>query len=449
MSVPTETLVGSTTVAEGARSRPMERLVIGWVLMIPLVFFAIGGKFSFEDTSNGIGDGSSLSRLASSGGKPGFMGYVVFPGIAFSIVLWLIAMNGRRIASQLLQTKMIALLAVLAVCSALWSQDPFRSAYNGAFYCIETLFACYLIQKFDTEEILSLVMMTGGVLCVLGLILMLLFPQFAIVHGPLHPGSWKGVFGDRTTAGKILVFLLSPAISFRRRPFSHRRVAYIALASLMMFMAQATTARIVLLLYIALMASMSLSNKFGRRSALLIFGTVLTATAIIVCIGLPYLPQVLEGMGKNATLTGRTGIWGLLLRSIAKRPLLGYGYAAFWEGIKGESANVILATHWIFGYAHNGIIEICLQLGLVGTAVFFVTLVQAVRNAWFCLRSRCSTGVEWFIGLIALTIFYNIDECTVLWPIDLLSILYVVACCGLAKAARQTREIRKIEAMYR
>ena len=84
------------------------------------------------------------------------------------------------------------------------------------------------------------------------------------------------------------------------------------------------------------------------------------AAALIVYIGLPYLPRVLEGMGKNATLTGRTGIWGLLIRSIAKRPLLGYGYYAFWQGVKGESANVILATHWVFGYAHNGIIEICL-----------------------------------------------------------------------------------------
>jgi O-antigen ligase len=102
----------------------------------------------------------------------------------------------------------------------------------------------------------------------------------------------------------------------------------------------------------------------------------------------------------------------------------------------------------VFGYAHNGYLEICLQVGLVGAAVFFVTLFQAMRNAWFCLRNGCPPGVEWYIGVIALTILYNIDESTVLWPIDLLSILYVVACCGLAKAARQLREINTIEAMY-
>jgi hypothetical protein len=34
-----------------------------------------------------------------------------------------------------------------------------------------------------------------------------------------------------------------------------------------------------------------------------------------------------------------------------------------------------------------------------------------------------------------LTLLYNVDEGTVLFPNDLLSILYVVACAGLALAA--------------
>ena len=137
-----------------------------------------------------------------------------------------------------------------------------------------------------------------------------------------------------------------------------------------------------------------------------------------------------------------------MLRSIAKRPLLGYGFYAFWLGMKGESARLIVGTHWVFGYAHNGFLEIWLQLGLVGVVVFFITLFQAIKNAWFCLRRGCPPGVQWYIGIIALTLVYNVDESTVLWPIDLLTVLYMVACCGLAMAARQIRQIETIEAMY-
>jgi O-antigen ligase len=102
----------------------------------------------------------------------------------------------------------------------------------------------------------------------------------------------------------------------------------------------------------------------------------------------------------------------------------------------------------MFGYAHNGILEICLQLGLVGTLLFFATLLQAIGNAWCCLRNGCGPGVKWYVGVIALTILYNIDESTVLWPIDILSLIYLVACSGLAIAAQKIRSVKMIEAMY-
>ena len=225
-------------------------------------------------------------------------------------------------------------------------------------------------------------------------------------------------------------------------------MAYILLMFVMVFMAHAATARVLTLVYIAFMASITISSKFGRRSSLLIAGMFLTAGVSMGFVVFQFLPRVLAALGRNATLTGRTDIWVLVMRSIAKRPLLGYGYYAFWQGLKGESGNIIVAAHWFFGYAHNGVLEIWLQLGLVGTALFFVTLVQALRNAWFCLRNGCSPGVEWYIGLIALTVMYNVDESTVLWPIDLSSVLYIVACCGLAMAVRQTKSVRKLEAMY-
>ena len=71
--------------------------------------------------------------LASSGRNAGFLGSIVIPGFAYSIVLWLLVINAKRIFSQALQMKMLTLLALFTICSALWSQDPFRSTYNGVY----------------------------------------------------------------------------------------------------------------------------------------------------------------------------------------------------------------------------------------------------------------------------------------------------------------------------
>jgi len=388
-----------------------------------------------------------MSGLASSGRNGGFLGNVVIPGVAFSIVLWTIVINAKRIFALALQMKGITVLALFTICSAFWSQDSLRSVLFGTIYLIETLFAFYLVLKFESEELLTLIKMAGISICVLSLIMIFLFPS----HGLGQWGTasaWLGVFSDRTSAGKCLVFFLSPALIFRRRLWSYQLVVYILLMCVMVFMAHAATARVLTLVYVAFMASINISSKFGRRSSLLIAGMFVTAGVLMGFVVFQFLPRVLEALGKNATLTGRTDIWILVMKSIAKRPLLGYGYYAFWQGLKGESANIIVAAHWFFGYAHNGVLEIWLQLGLVGTALFFVTLVQALRNAWFCLRNGCSPGVEWYIGLIALTVMYNIDESTVVWPIDLSSVLYIVACSGLAIAVRQIKSVRKLEAMY-
>ncbi len=153
-----------------------------------------------------------------------------------------------------------------------------------------------------------------------------------------------------------------------------------------------------------------------------------------------HFASILEMFGRDPTLTGRTEIWSYLFTSIAKRPLLGYGYYAFWQGMTGESANVIMAAHWFFGYAHNGLLEIILQIGVLGTGLFLLTFVKACRDAWFCFKFGRSYGVEWYSGLLLLAVIYNIDEETLLWPNDFLSMLYIVACCGLAVEAQRIRE---------
>ena len=139
--------------------------------MLPLIFFAVSGNFSFQNPFNeSLSRGSSISRLVSTRSM-GIVGYVVIPGIAYSIVMWLLTLNLERVLSLALKMKMLTLLALLTILSSIWSQDPFRSAYNGLFYLIGTLFAFYLIAKFEPEQIMTITMLTGAAVCILGLVL--------------------------------------------------------------------------------------------------------------------------------------------------------------------------------------------------------------------------------------------------------------------------------------
>ncbi len=428
------------------RSESVTHLAIGWVLMLPLIFFAVHGNFSFQNAgNNNVLGGTALAGLASSGRSLGFVGYAIIPGVAYSIVLWLIYTNFSRVAAQALQMKIVTLLALLTICSALWSQNPFRSFYNGVFYLIDTLFAFYLIETFDTDDLIELAKMAGAFICIGSLVLVVFYPQIGVLQQLRESGAWRGLFIDRTSAAKCMVFMLSPAIIFVRQPLSLSRVVYILLLGCFIFMAHAVTALLVLFFYVLIMAAIAAFRKFDDKSLLLLTGLSVALLVLVVSASLPMLPSFLSLFGRNTTLSGRTYVWAIVIRSIMKHPILGYGFYAFWQGLTGESANAIVAVNWTFGYAHNGILELMLQLGLLGTTVFFVTLVQAMRNAWICLRNGRPSAADWYIGLIVLTILYNVDEATVVWPNELLSILYVVACCGLARSARHFKRSRALE----
>ena len=91
----------------------------------------------------------------------------------------------------------------------------------------------------------------------------------------------------------------------------------------------------------------------------------------VVLFGAVYYREILLLLGKDPTLTGRTGIWKLVIASAVKRPILGFGYRAFWTGLQGESAHLALTEGWSPTGAHNGFLDVWLNLGLVGLGIVF------------------------------------------------------------------------------
>ena len=412
-----------------------------WLLVLPCLFFVARGNFSFlmNQSANGSAGGSLVDPSTTR--NLGVLGYGAFPLIAYGIVCTLILFKIESVISMARQRAMLTAVAGVTILSAAWSQNPFRSFYNGMFYLIGTAFVYYLVSSLTAEEIMELVIRLGVVVCLLSAITVLLFPKHGVdVSAPRTAGAWMGIFQDRVTSAKCSVYLLSPALIFG--PWRRRWLMLVYIAAMLIFIveAKAVSSLFVTAVFVSFMIVLHVGRRLERRTALFL-GAIFTFVLLIVSMFVSsHFASILEAFGRDPTLTGRTEIWSYLFTSIAKRPLLGYGYYAFWQGMTGESANVIMAAHWFFGYAHNGLLEIVLQIGVLGAGLFLLTFVKACRDAWFCFKFGRSYGVEWYSGLLLLAVIYNIDEETLLWPNDFLSMLYIVACCGLAVEAQRIRK---------
>jgi O-antigen ligase len=126
---------------------------------------------------------------------------------------------------------------------------------------------------------------------------------------------------------------------------------------------------------------------------------------------------------------------------IAESPLLGYGYDAFWSDYYGPAAEFRAASGWLTApHAHNGIINLWLDLGLIGVLLLVVSVIAVFRRA--VEMAMVSTSVEeiWPITFLLFYLLYSISETTFMPRNDLLWILYVSLMVGLRCKFAPTRQ---------
>jgi exopolysaccharide production protein ExoQ len=333
-------------------------------------------------------------------------------------------------------------MAMLAIASTMWSQFPTETLPRAIYLTVNVLFTFYLAARFPARRQMQLIMALGWIVVLSSIIAAVLFPQYGIDHQQEGAfGAWIGIFSHKNWCAIMVAFLLSGAFYLRpSSPLSRfSRIMFIALSLLVIAMSQSRTGWLVtacLLFYVGV------TNYLKRyKSKEVLFIALFFAGVMIVGVALVvqnYTAMMLL-MGKDPTLTGRTKIWTLVLHSISKQPLLGYGYRAFWHGLEGESANLSLADQWIVPAAHNGFLDLWLGLGALGVGMAIYSMLQAIRNGITCIRGGSSPAAEWYISIIVLTVVANIAELTLMVPDDLAWIIYVLACAGLAQQAKRIR----------
>ena len=427
-------------IVAGPSSLNAGQQVITYLLLLPLIVFSVHGGFSFEHGSwnselGATGHGIALAASASETLHERAQSWVV-------LVVCIVAMApyARLIVEKCGAMPTMLLLSFYAIGSAAWSQDPAASLRSGGYLLFAMLFAFYLTVRFSGRQQMQLVMLTGGVVAVLCVFAALLFPQYGVDH-QVHEGVWQGIFTQKNVCAQSLTFLLTPAFALpcRGRYAPVIRALYLSLALLVIVMTQSRTAWAIALGYVAFIAGLRLLARFERSDLIALAAIAFAAATTAFVTAIKFLPELLAFSSRSSNFSGRAEIWSAVMASILKRPVLGYGFDAFWSTLQGEATNVFAATGWIVTGAHCGYLNVGLELGCVGAVLLAITFLQAGRDALKCLRSQRSPYIEWCIGIVFLTLVYNLDERTLMATQYLPWMLYIVACAGLAGEARKMR----------
>lgn len=301
-----------------------------------------------------------------------------------ALPLLYLAMRWRQ-ASEILATRWVLLIVpILALLSILWSEDAGVTAKYGVEMLLTAAAGIGLSAATRPSAVIKGACLAFAVYVLASLAL---GHSAALGEGGggaseafVGLGDGKNLLADIASTG-ALIGLTTLFIAVRQKKPLWGLLALVAVAADIYVIAIARSAGAVLALggaSVALLGLVVLSAlpRPGRIAAV----TLLLVSVAVFAAVLRDLGGMLIGFGeqmfdKDPTLTGRTYLWYRANDLIAQKPWFGRGFYAFWrqgntdaEGL-WQYAGIVGRSGFNF---HNTLVELMVQLGIVGAVVFCV-----------------------------------------------------------------------------
>ncbi|QJW88502.1 O-antigen ligase family protein [Spirosoma taeanense] len=280
---------------------------------------------------------------------------------------------------------------------------------------------------------------------VLSLITAITFPSYglmgALQEGGFHEGAWKGVYTHKNTLGRLMVIYTLTAFTLHSIKPQKKYWLHISLSVFLIIMSRSSSA-LVLVIFVIGLGYILKTFQLKASSLIIVLLSVLSGLASGGYYMLNNYEVLFELLGKDPTLTGRTLLWEQIFVAVDKRPLFGHGFGGFWLGDHSASAIISQELNWEVPNAHNGFLDILLDLGYVGFVAFLILYVTKLSAYMMNYSLRREHLYGWGVMYMILFLVYNFVESNMLRQNNFLWILFIATLSSYDLIQVTTRKIR-------
>ena len=333
----------------------------------------------------------------------GWMGWGIVLGLGIlATIAYLIVFNAMPTIKRLPEP--LILLVSLMGLSALWSQYQAQTLLSFSLQVASVLFALFLANQFGWRQLLNVLSNTVRFI----LLTSLLFEIYAGITGPIEP-FFPNYEGDPPTPA----YLWSQGNLFEGERIqgivgNANLLAFVAVLGILLFLIEfIVTAKskiipavsLALALVMALLAQSAgmfvatLLISFAAAVAIVAEGKTpnvrhkVYARALLILSGIAALAavfhaQLFDFLGRSPDASGRFDIWQKVFSLVTEKPIEGWGWIGYWiPGV--EPWEGLIEINGVPMYqAHNALLDIWVQLGVVGLAVMLWLLIQSFVRLW-------------------------------------------------------------------
>jgi exopolysaccharide production protein ExoQ len=395
-----------------------------------------------------------LLNTASAPASGGLVSRTLWLGL-FALSVALISMRIRLVVALLrVLNPFLALFALLAMASLLWSIDPSLTA-RRLYRMITILLACvaFVLVGWHARRVQQVVRPVLTVLLLASVVFALAAPALAIHQESASElaGAWRGLANHKNGLGALActALLLWVHAGLAREAHPLAALAGVTLAGACLVLSRSSTS-MAAAVFGALFLVVSLGlPRFARRGlpALIV---LLVAALLVYALG---VLNLIPGSGtlmapiaalsdKGSTLTGRTEIWAILSEHIARHPWLGTGYGAYWTAgpVMGTDAYEFVHRMGSFfpGSAHNGYLEVTNDLGGAGLAVLIGYILVHAQQTLKLLRIE-PVQATLYLALFFQQAVTNLSETHWFSVLSIDFVVMTLASTALARALLEQR----------
>jgi exopolysaccharide production protein ExoQ len=354
-----------------------------------------------------------------------------------------LALRGQKVGSLLTANWLILAYFAFCLASIFWSDFPEVAAKRWVKAIGDLVMVLIIVSEADPIGAFKrVVSRVGFILLPVSVLLIKYFPLLGRGYDRWHGTRFNlGVTTNKNTLGMV-VLVLSLATFwrvltlFRAKGEPDRRRHLLAQAALLgfglslLYMADSATSRAGFALGAFLIVVTSTS--FAKRRPGAVHAIVLTIVILGAGLMLAGGASVItNALGRDSTFTGRTGIWDELVPMVPN-PVVGAGFESFWLGSR-------LTQIWAantgnpLNEAHNGYLEVYLNLGFVGLLLIALILVTGYWRAARAFRRDPSFG-SLLLAYVAVAAVYCVTEAGFrnLCPMWIFFLFTVVAASAIA-----------------
>lgn len=309
---------------------------------------------------------------------------MLFFAAIYLAIIALIVVRPRLAIQVPLVSPLLTGLVVLTLISALWSLHPDITMRRAIAFLFTTTFAVYLGLRWSLAQTLTMLAIGLGLLVVLSYVFIVAVPDIGIDHF-MHEGAWKGVFFQKNVTGRMLVWLILSLLWLDWNGYGRRWLmrGLLGLSLVLLPMCQSGTALVTTVLVVGVL---TLVQGLRGHVRLLVPAVAIVAFALVaaaMATGVFY-KDMLALLGRDITLTGRTELWEHTTMSLRDHWTLGFGFGAYWWGDNGPAA--AYTEGWGITSAHNGWIEVMLDLGLPGLVLMALLMLKLLGGGVLAAR---------------------------------------------------------------